>query len=335
MANLGSLPEGGRADVVLPSSGAQANRRSLVLAGTACLAAALVLVGAHLFAFDAVIAAAAVFLSTDGLVESANVRALSATLFSAAALAVLAGGLLVALSVPAWRMAFDAAIRWDPLRRFGFDVPNAHVVLVSSATLGTLVIGMHLFGSRLGGPIGPLFRREGLFELLTVALELFAVVCCVAAARGFSQHRGRMPRSVPWLHGALAVVLFMVAMEELNWGQTLLAFDTPSAWAAINYQQEMSLHNLIDGQTLTVVERTLVVLFGVGVLALIALALKSPRSAVAAIAPPAALGALAMLCAIPGAYLRLEVTELLLALFFAFYSYRLYIAGRSRVWPDR
>ena len=108
-----------------------------------------------------------------------------------------------------------------------------------------------------------------------------------------------------------------------------LGFDTPAAWAEINYQQQTSLHNLIDAPVLEPAERVLIVAFGFGVLGLVALALKFPRSAFAAIAPPASLLALAALCSIPGAFLRLEVTELLLALFFAFYGYRVYVAARG------
>lgn len=329
MAELGSVHTGTSA-VTARRIGAQANRR-LVVAGTACLAAALLLSGAHLFAFDAVIAAAATLLSTDGVVEGANIRALSATVLSAAAFATVLGGLLLALSVPAWRAVIDAVVTHDPLRRLGLEVPNAYVVLVSSVALGALLIGMHLVGEQLGGPIGPLFRREGLFELVTVGLELAAAGWCgVAAVQHWKRHRQRLPRAAPLLYALLAIALFLVAMEELNWGQTLLAFDTPSTWAAINHQQETSLHNLLSQPTLIVVERTFAVLFGISVLGLIALALKFPSSVFAAIAPPAALGALGVLCAIPGAYLRLEVTELLLALFFAYYGYRIYVAARSR-----
>jgi hypothetical protein len=332
MAQLRSLHNAGRSAVGVGRIETQANRRSLMIAGTACFAAALLLSGAHFYAFDAVIAAAAMLLSTDGVVEGANVRALSATLIFAAALASIIGGLLLAMSVPAWRVAIDAAVTWDPLRRLGLEVPNAHVVQVVSVALGALLIGMHLVGERLGGPIGPMFRREGLFELVTVALELAAAGWCVAAAvQHWKRRRKRIPRGAPFLYAVLAIALFLVAMEELNWGQTLLAFDTPSAWAALNHQQETSLHNLLSERTLIIVERTLAVLFGLSVPVLMTLALKFPSSAFAAIAPPAALGALGMLCAFPGAYLRLEVTELLLALFFAFYGYRLYVAARSRV----
>ncbi len=330
MADHGSSSASGSSRVVCETIAAQANRSSLLFAGAALVAAALALLGARMYAFDVIVGASAAFLSTDGIVENANRRALAAALLLGAAVAVLVGALLLALAVPAWRAFIDALISWDPLRRLGLEVPNPNLVQTCSVMLGALIIGMHLLGSRLGGPIGPLFRREGLFELLTVALELCAVIWCVAAARHWHKHRKRTLQAVPLLYALLGVALFLVAMEELNWGQTLIAFDTPSSWAAINHQQETSLHNLLDDATLIMVERALAVLFGVGVLILIALAVKFPRSTFAAIAPPAALWALAALCAIPGAYLRLEVTELLLALFFAFYSYRIWVAARSR-----
>ena len=329
MANLGSIQHAGGDVAVIEGSGPQVNGRWLLIAAAACFTAALGLAGAHLYAFELVVAAAAVFLSTDGLVEPANRRALSTALLAATALAALAGALLLALSVPVWRALIDAIATWDPLRRLGLDVPNPHLVLGLSAALGALFIAAYAVSRRLGGPLGRMFEKEGPLELATVVLELAAVFWCITAAVRWNRHRERLRRAVPALYAALAVVLFLVAMEELNWGQTLLAFETPAAWAAINYQQETSLHNLLDMQTLGAVTRVLAVLFGLGVLALIGLALARPRSVFAAIAPPASLAVLALLSAFAGAYLHAEVFELLLAFFFAFYSYRVYLAARS------
>jgi hypothetical protein len=304
--------------------------RVLVAAGLAFLAAASLLLGAQLFAFEAVVAAAAALLSADGVVEAGNRRALSVALLSAAALALVAGALLLALSSAALRGAFDVLVAWDPLRELGLAVPSARLVLAASASTGALLIVLHLVGSRLGAPIGPLFQKEGFFEMVTAALALAAATWSAAAAFQCKRHGPpQLPHGVSMLYGALAVVMFFFGMEELNWSQTLFGFDTPATWAEINYQQQTSLHNVVDAPVLEFVERVLIVTFGFGVLGLIALALKFPRSIVAAIAPPGSLLALAALCAIPGAYLRLEVTELLLALFFAFYCYRLYVAARS------
>lgn len=303
--------------------------RGLAAAGVICLAAALLLLGAKLYAFEALVAAAASLFSADGVVEPGNRRALSVALLATAGLAAFAGALLLAWSSPASRAALEALVSWDPLRGLGLAVPTAHLALAASTAAGTLLIGLHLVGARLGAPIGPLFQKEGPFEMATAALALAAAAWSAAAAVNWKRYGQRLPHAVPVLYAALATALFLFGMEELNWGQTLLGFDTPAVWAEINYQQQTSLHNLVDAPVLELAERVLIVTFGFGVLGLIALALKFSRSAFAAIAPPASLAALAALCSIPGAYLRLEVTELLFALFFAFYGYRLYVAARS------
>jgi hypothetical protein len=329
MANIGSVRQVGHADLGLQSIAAPAPQLALVAGGMICLATALLLLGARLYAFEAVVAAAAALLSADGVVDAGNRRALSLALLAAAGLAAFVGALLLAMSYTPWRAALAALLVWDPLRELGLAVPAAPLVLAASTATGALFISLHLVGSRLGAPIGPLFQKEGFFEMVTAALALASAAWSAAAALRWKRHEPQLPRGAPVLYAALALTLFLFAMEELNWGQTLLGFDTPAAWAEINYQQQTSLHNVIDAPLLELVERVLIVAFGFVVLGLIALALKLPRSTFATIAPPASLVVLATLCWIPGAYLRLEVTELLFALFFAFYCYRIDVAARS------
>lgn len=149
----------------------------------------LALIGARLFAFELVVAAAAMVFSGDGIVEGANRRALSVAVLGAAALAGLAGAFLTALASPAWRPVIDAVATWDSLRRLGFVVPNPYVLLGASTVLGLIVIGGYLASRRLGGMLGRVYRKEGVLELATVALEIAAVVwCCIAAVR----FRGRL-----------------------------------------------------------------------------------------------------------------------------------------------
>lgn len=303
--------------------------RALPLIGVTSLVGALVLAGVQLFAFEAAVAAVAMLLSEDGVVEAWNRAALRAALLSGAVVAALAGALLLALSSGARRSAAGAIVAWDPLRYLGLAVPRARLVLACSLTSGTLIVAMHLVGSRLGPPLGPLFRKEGFFELVTVALALAAAAWSASAALSWRKYGQGLPQGTALLYATLAAALFFVGMEELNWGQTLLGFETPSAWAAINHQEQTSIHNLLAAPTLELAERVLVVAFGLGALALVGLGLRFPRSAIAAIAPPASLLPFAVLCALFGPFLRLEVTELLLMLFFAFYGYRIYVASRS------
>jgi hypothetical protein len=307
---------------------AQLAGRWLAAGAAGCCAVAAALLVVHRHFFEAVVATVAAMLSTDGVVEETNRRALALALLFAAAVALAAGALLAALAVPAWRAAVNAVVTWDPLREAGVGTPNAYRVQGWSLALGALVIGMHLAGRRVGGVLAPLFQKEGPFELLTAGLFLVGAVWCAVAAKHSRMCAPVFSWAVRALYAALAAMLFLVGMEELNWGQTLLGFETPKTWAAINYQQQTSLHNLVPASTLELTERVLLVGFGIGCFSLMALALRWPRAWFAAIAPPASLATLILLCAGPGVYLRLEVTELLLAMFFAFYAFRLYDSTR-------
>lgn len=43
--------------------------------------------------------------------------------------------------------------------------------------------------------------------------------------------------------GSIAVLLFLIGMEEISWMQRLLEFETPAAMAEANWQDEFNLHN--------------------------------------------------------------------------------------------
>jgi PAS domain S-box-containing protein len=111
----------------------------------------------------------------------------------------------------------------------------------------------------------------------------------------------------------------------------LFAFQTPASWAAINYQHETSLHNLIDRDALNWLSGIVATAFGIGTLAMIVWSRRAPRSVIAAIAPPTSLAPLALVVVYAGARLHQEILELLLAWFFVFYSWRIYVAARSSV----
>lgn len=74
-------------------------------------------------------------------------------------------------------------------------------------------------------------------EFLTVMLYVSAALLLVVhtIARG-----GR--RIGYWL--LIACFVFM-AGEEVSWGQRILSLQTPEFWSSINYQRELSLHNVV------------------------------------------------------------------------------------------
>jgi hypothetical protein len=79
-------------------------------------------------------------------------------------------------------------------------------------------------------------------EILTVA---FFVAAAVTALRLALALRARPDqRWARWFYGCFALLLFLVSMEEISWGQRIIGFDTPPALREINGQGETTLHNI-------------------------------------------------------------------------------------------
>jgi hypothetical protein len=85
-------------------------------------------------------------------------------------------------------------------------------------------------------------ERE-LFEVLQVALLDLTLAAAVALA--WIEWKKR-ERALGVLHGLFALFVFLVIMEEINWGQRIFNIATPEILRSVNVQQEINLHNL-DG----------------------------------------------------------------------------------------
>jgi hypothetical protein len=310
-----------------PSSDRSDTTSRLLCIGKVAIVCGLVLLLARLVAFETLALLAADLVSPDRVVSAKGRRELGSLLLDASGLVLATGVILVALSNVRWRAAVDSAVLWDTLRQRGLRVPNPYRVLACSAGLGVLIVALWQFRGHLGPAVQSLFAKEGFFESVTFVLELAgAALCALAAMRWKVGERGS-GRAVQLLYALCALGLFFVGMEEVNWGQTLLGFQTPSSWAAINYQNETSIHNLLDRETLNATTQLVSLTFGFVVVCMIAWSVRAPGSIVGAIAPPASLAPLAMTITAGGMLLHPEVIELLLALFFTFYSYRIHIAA--------
>ncbi len=53
-------------------------------------------------------------------------------------------------------------------------------------------------------------------------------------------------RQLPWFVFGLSLFCFLVAMEEISWGQRLLGYRAPDYFLEQNFQQELNIHNVID-----------------------------------------------------------------------------------------
>ncbi len=115
---------------------------------------------------------------------------------------------------------------------------------------------------------------------------IFAAVVFVLA--GVWQRRAA--GSVPWFLLGLAVFCFVVAMEEISWGQRVFAYRPPAYFLEHNFQQELNFHNVMKTSFRKLAVK--VVLLGYGaVLPLVALIpqVKKLLSRAAIVAPPVAL----------------------------------------------
>jgi hypothetical protein len=53
----------------------------------------------------------------------------------------------------------------------------------------------------------------------------------------------------PWLTALMSLACFVIAMEEVSWGQRFLGFRPPEYFLAHNYQQELNVHNVMSSES--------------------------------------------------------------------------------------
>ena len=90
-------------------------------------------------------------------------------------------------------------------------------------------------------------KENGFVEIATVVFLFLASFIALAIARKFWKMKDRDINSGAWKAGLflmLAVASFIIAMEEISWGQWIFFFDTPTAFKDLNAQGEFNLHNL-------------------------------------------------------------------------------------------
>ncbi len=84
-----------------------------------------------------------------------------------------------------------------------------------------------------------LAQEDGALEWCTFWAFLVAAGIAIAGAS-----RAWRQRPLPWCFAGLALFCFLVAMEEISWGQRLLGYRPPSYFLEHNFQQELNLHNI-------------------------------------------------------------------------------------------
>jgi hypothetical protein len=117
----------------------------------------------------------------------------------------------------------------------GDAIPSLKASLFFAVASSAICVYLHYFQR---SALDWLTREDGVFEWTTAGFYLWAAILFVLAVRGLKI--GRI-----WLAG-LSLMCFMVAGEEVSWGQRVFGFDTPESLEESNVQSEFNFHN-VDG----------------------------------------------------------------------------------------
>jgi hypothetical protein len=239
---------------------------------------------------------------------------------------LLVGTTLVGLANASLRERARQAFTYRPAGpEWGLLSPGRLFLL--STSLGILFFALFYYKRQLPPA---LFQEDNLFEWAT-ALLLFAAAFLVGRA-ALTMRASPIGPSRRWVvrgYLLISVLCFLVAMEEISWGQRIVGWETPPAWAEINYQDETTLHNVIPDRVLF---NLLPLLLLPPVLLALALGFgQRQQTGIRLLLPPPALMGLALIIALPilvslpswellDRFANDELLEPLVALFAFFYG---------------
>ncbi|MEE8525565.1 MAG: hypothetical protein V3T72_16640 [Thermoanaerobaculia bacterium] len=73
----------------------------------------------------------------------------------------------------------------------------------------------------------------------------WAFIAAAAAGAFATLRQWRGARRVPWFLAGVSWFCFLVAMEEISWGQRVFGYRPPTYFLAENFQQELNFHNVM------------------------------------------------------------------------------------------
>ncbi len=117
----------------------------------------------------------------------------------------------------------------------------AKLAVANALILGTLGVAAVLHATR-PDTYHQSVQEDGLLEWTTFFAFGVAAALYGRAALGSRHSSGAWPGFL----AGLALFCGVVAMEEISWGQRLLAYRPPAYFLDHNFQQELNLHNLVE-----------------------------------------------------------------------------------------
>ena len=272
------------------------------------------------------------YISPDGQITPGGLRQLNYVFYIFTALLVVLGYGLVKAEDDTWRSKVMQLFLSDPLSSNSEIQPTPKFTLITSTMIGLFLI-VHI---RLYDPASQLFAilylEDGIFESLTPVLMVISMVLIGVSIPKLR----RDPHLVSYLN-LLTLIYFILislfllnAMEEISWGQRIFGWETPQTFEG-NVQNETNLHNYFNQYYLLFYR--LLVLFPVIIFVSIWLELKQRYLIFnRLVMPHPSMIGLSLLIAIVSLvwYEEQELLEELFAVFFLFYSFRIYNCTRFR-----
>lgn len=272
------------------------------------------------------------FVSADGEIRPDGVRQINYLVLLLLTLVGILGAMLIKSEDDSWRSRVKQTFLSDPFCYAYQTWFTPKFVLFTSTLIGLFLI-IHI---RLYDPTSRLFAilylEDGIFESLTPILMLVSMILLALSVpilwRDSELRKYRNLLSAIYI--ILILIFFLNAMEEISWGQRIFGWETPQTFEG-NVQDETNLHNYFNEYYLLFYR--LLVLFPIVLLISIWLEM-SQRFLIfkRTVLPHPSLLGLSLLIALVSFvwYEEQELLEELFAVFFLFYSFRIYKCFRIR-----
>lgn len=271
-------------------------------------------------------------ISADGEITPSGVRQLNLVFYIAAGLVVLFGFGLTKAEDDAWRQRVAQIFLSDPIHGVSEFKPSPGSMLIASTAIGLFLI-VHI---RLYDPASRIFEvlylEDGIFESLTPILMLAAVLLIglsIPKLRKDAQFV-KIRNLITIIYIFLMLVFFLNAMEEISWGQRIIGWETPQTFEG-NVQNETNLHNYFNQYYLLFYR--LLVFFPIVIFIAIWLEIKERYLDFnrLVLPHPSMIGLSLLIGAVSLIWFKeQELLEEMFALFFIFYSFRIFNCFRVR-----
>jgi len=181
-------------------------------------------------------------VAADGELSSSSEVRITISVIYIAAMLIFLGGIFVAARKASVRAFLLRIMQINPQSKF--ERPPR--MLVFSALIASVLVTAYMV--RIFNPrLDPMYTEGGFFESLTAIVFGISSIFVLRALRSyFSKKRTKKTSAVlPFSYIVLALGFFILAMEEISWGQRIFGWQTPPFLASINLQGETNLHNTV------------------------------------------------------------------------------------------